>query len=100
MIDHLSYTIILQIHTFNHPKIHAKATISTANSHIFCSTKFAKNCKKMGKLGKIKDKFGKVRKKKENSGKRGKIGKKRQKLGRFFHFALLTERGGYPTEFL
>ena len=40
MIDHPSYTIILQIHTFNHPKIHAKVTISTANSPIFCSTKF------------------------------------------------------------
>ena len=40
-------------------------------------------------------KRGKIRK---NWEKRGKIGKKRQKSGRFFHFALLTDRAGYATD--
>ena len=39
MIDHPSYTIILQIHTFNHPKVHSNATVSTANSPIFLQHK-------------------------------------------------------------
>ena len=36
----------------------------------------------------------KIRKNREKI-KRGKFGKKRQKLGRFFHFALLTDRADY-----
>ena len=36
----ISYSlIILQIHTFNLPKIHKKATISTVSSRVSCSTK-------------------------------------------------------------
>ena len=43
MIEHPSYAIIsciLQVHAVNLPKIHEKATISTASSHFSCSTKF------------------------------------------------------------
>ena len=40
MIDHPSYTIILQILTLNLPKIHEEATIFTASSPVSCSTKF------------------------------------------------------------
>ena len=39
MIDHPSYAIILLIHTFNLPKIHEKAIISTASPPVSCSTK-------------------------------------------------------------
>ena len=43
MIHHPLYAIIsciLPVHAVNLPKIHKKATISTASSHVSCSTKF------------------------------------------------------------
>ena len=39
MIDHPSHAIILQIHTFNLPKIHEKAIIAKASSHLSYSTR-------------------------------------------------------------